>query len=150
MLSSAYTTYISHKFKSGWTFWRLCTITMLSIWGLQVISLARCRALACYLWSRNQLWKHFRHPTDEQLQHRYIFLSNYYNLQSVHFELAARTVKWRASVSLIGYGMVNIQLRASSEPTRLLSVGIKPDNQSLYPAQDKYWRCRRLQIAFFS
>ena len=29
--------------------------------------------------------KHFRHPTDEQLQHSYIF-SNYYNLQSVHFE----------------------------------------------------------------
>ena len=28
---------------------------------------------------------HFRHPTDEQLQHSYIF-SNYYNLQSVHFE----------------------------------------------------------------
>ena len=27
-----------------------------------------------------------RHPTDEQLQHSYIF-SNYYNLQSVHFEL---------------------------------------------------------------
>ena len=39
-------------------------------------------------WSRNQLWNctHFRHPTDEQLQHSYIF-SNYYNLQSVHFEL---------------------------------------------------------------
>ena len=31
---------------------------------------------------------HFRHPTDEQLQHRYISsFSNYYNLQSVHFEL---------------------------------------------------------------
>ena len=29
---------------------------------------------------------HFRHPTDEQLQHSYIF-SNYYNLQSVHLEL---------------------------------------------------------------
>ena len=29
---------------------------------------------------------HFRHPTDEQLQHNYIF-SNYYNLQSVRFEL---------------------------------------------------------------
>ena len=27
---------------------------------------------------------HFSHPTDEQLQHRYIFC-NYYNLQSVHF-----------------------------------------------------------------
>ena len=27
----------------------------------------------------------FRHPTDQQLQHSYIF-SNYYNLQSVHFE----------------------------------------------------------------
>ena len=26
------------------------------------------------------------HPSDEQLQHRYIF-SNYYNLQSVHFEI---------------------------------------------------------------
>ena len=31
---------------------------------------------------------HFRHPTDEQFQHRYIyFFSNYYNLQSFHFEL---------------------------------------------------------------
>ena len=32
---------------------------------------------------------HFRHPTDEQLRHVdiYIYFSNYYNLQSVHFEL---------------------------------------------------------------
>ena len=29
----------------------------------------------------------FRHPTDEQLGHVDIFLSNYYNLQSVYFEL---------------------------------------------------------------
>ena len=28
---------------------------------------------------------HFRHPTDEQLQHVDIIFSNYYNLQSVHF-----------------------------------------------------------------
>ena len=28
---------------------------------------------------------HFRHPTDEQLQHIDIIFSNYYNLQSVHF-----------------------------------------------------------------
>ena len=40
-------------------------------------------------WSGNQLWNctHFRHPTDEQLQHRCIFFSNYYNLQSVRFEM---------------------------------------------------------------
>ena len=31
---------------------------------------------------------HFRHPTDEQLQHRYILFSNYYHLQSVRFEFA--------------------------------------------------------------
>ena len=33
-----------------------------------------------------KLWNctHFRHPTDEQLHYRY---SNYYNLQSVHFDL---------------------------------------------------------------
>ena len=30
---------------------------------------------------------HFRHPTDEQLGHVDIFFSNYYNLQSVYFEL---------------------------------------------------------------
>ena len=31
---------------------------------------------------------HFRHPTDEQLQHVDIYIfSDYYNLQSVHFEL---------------------------------------------------------------
>ena len=30
---------------------------------------------------------HFRHPTDEQLGHIDIFFSNYYNLQSVYFEL---------------------------------------------------------------
>ena len=30
---------------------------------------------------------HFWHPSDEQLQHSYIF-SNYYNLQSVHFGLS--------------------------------------------------------------
>ena len=35
---------------------------------------------------------HFRHPTDEQLQHSYIF-SNYYNLQSVHFNLHCSTGK---------------------------------------------------------
>ena len=29
----------------------------------------------------------FRHPTDEQLGHLDIFFSNYYNLQSVYFEL---------------------------------------------------------------
>ena len=29
----------------------------------------------------------FRHPTDEQLRHVDMFFSNYYNLQSVHFEL---------------------------------------------------------------
>ena len=29
----------------------------------------------------------FRHPTDEQLGHVDIFFSNYYNLQSVYFEL---------------------------------------------------------------
>ena len=28
----------------------------------------------------------FRHPTDEQLRHVDIFFSNYYSLQSVHFE----------------------------------------------------------------
>ena len=40
-------------------------------------------------WSRKQLWNctHFRHPTDEQLGHVDIFVSSYYNLQSVHFEL---------------------------------------------------------------
>ena len=40
-------------------------------------------------WSRNQLWNctPFRHPTDEQLGHVDIFFSNYYNLQSVYFEL---------------------------------------------------------------
>ena len=30
---------------------------------------------------------HFRHPTDEQFGHLDIFFSNYYNLQSVYFEL---------------------------------------------------------------
>ena len=30
---------------------------------------------------------HFRHPTDEQLGHLDIFFSNYYDLQSVYFEL---------------------------------------------------------------
>ena len=30
---------------------------------------------------------HFRHPTDERLGHVDIFFSNYYNLQSVYFEL---------------------------------------------------------------
>ena len=30
---------------------------------------------------------HFRHPTDEQLGHVDTFFSNYYNLQSVYFEL---------------------------------------------------------------
>ena len=30
---------------------------------------------------------HFRYPTDEQLRQVDIFFSNYYNLQSVHFEL---------------------------------------------------------------
>ena len=30
---------------------------------------------------------HFRHPSDEQLGHVDIFFSNYYNLQSVYFEL---------------------------------------------------------------
>ena len=30
---------------------------------------------------------HLRHPTDEHLRHVDIFFSNYYNLQSVHFEL---------------------------------------------------------------
>ena len=30
---------------------------------------------------------HFRHPTDEQLGHADIFFSDYYNLQSVYFEL---------------------------------------------------------------
>ena len=30
---------------------------------------------------------HTLRPTDEQLQHSYIF-SNYHNLQSVHFELS--------------------------------------------------------------
>ena len=35
--------------------------------------------------TRTQSYTHFRHPTDEQLQHSYIF-SNYYNLQSVLFE----------------------------------------------------------------
>ena len=34
-----------------------------------------------------ELHAHFRHPTDEQLGHVDIFLSNYYNLQSVYFEL---------------------------------------------------------------
>ena len=29
---------------------------------------------------------HFRHPTDGQLRHVDIFFSNYYNLQSVHFQ----------------------------------------------------------------
>ena len=35
------------------------------------------------------LWNstHFRHPTDEQLGHVDTFFSNYYNLQSVYFEL---------------------------------------------------------------
>ena len=35
------------------------------------------------------LWKctHFRHPTDEQLGHVNKFFSNYYNLQSVYFEM---------------------------------------------------------------
>ena len=40
-------------------------------------------------WSRNQLWNcmHFRDSTDEQLWHVDIYIfSNYYNLQSVHFE----------------------------------------------------------------
>ena len=37
---------------------------------------------------RNKLWNctYFRHPTDEQLRHVDILFSNYYNLQSVHFE----------------------------------------------------------------
>ena len=30
---------------------------------------------------------HFRHPTDKQLGQVDIFFSNYYNLQSVYFEL---------------------------------------------------------------
>ena len=30
---------------------------------------------------------HFRHPPDEQLEHLDILFSNYYNLQSVYFEL---------------------------------------------------------------
>ena len=35
---------------------------------------------------------HFRHPTDEQLQHVDIFFSNYYyNLQSVYFESSIET-----------------------------------------------------------
>ena len=35
------------------------------------------------------LWNctHLRHPTDEQLGHVNIFFSNYYNLQSVYFEM---------------------------------------------------------------
>ena len=35
---------------------------------------------------------HFRHPTDEQLQHVDIFFSNYHNLQSVYFELMLVTL----------------------------------------------------------
>ena len=39
--------------------------------------------------AEKKLWNctHFRHPTDEQLRHVDIFVSSYYNLQSVHFEL---------------------------------------------------------------
>ena len=36
---------------------------------------------------------HFRHPTDEQLGHVDILFSNYYNLQSVYFELLHITIQ---------------------------------------------------------
>ena len=48
-----------------------------------------CNWYRIYKRSRNQLWDctHFRHPTDEQIGSVDIFFSNYYNLQSVYFEL---------------------------------------------------------------
>ena len=55
---------------------------------------------------------HFRHPTDEQLQHSYIF-SNYYNLQSVHFEYRnnGKTVLYSLS-KMSGFLYVSRKLKA--------------------------------------
>ena len=46
-------------------------------------------------WRRDKLWNctPFRHPTDEQLQHRVYIFSNYYHLQSVRFEYVAHYEK---------------------------------------------------------
>ena len=47
---------------------------------------------------------HFRHPTDEQLGHVDIFFSNYYNLQSVYFELNAM---WQCILDLVPQKILN-------------------------------------------
>ena len=52
--------------------------------------LLKCSAIGIgFDGAENKLWNctHFRHPTNEQLRHVDIFFSDFYNLQSVHFEL---------------------------------------------------------------
>jgi len=64
------------------------------------------------------LWNctHFRHPTDEQVQHSYIF-SNYHNLQSVHFELYdIQPLKMQKTKQLLGVGELGKHGKAELVP----------------------------------
>ena len=44
---------------------------------------------------------HFRHTTDEQLGHVYIFFSNYYNFQSVYFEFDFNIIEYNPVIILL-------------------------------------------------
>ena len=44
---------------------------------------------------------HFRHTTDEQLGHVYIFFSTYYNLQSVYFEFDLNIIEYNPVIILL-------------------------------------------------